>query len=408
MPGLAQDLPARVNFGPGFQIQTDDGEFQFQLHDLSQFDGRFYLQGEQQPVHSTYLIPREWLIFAGRLTRPFEYYVAVAEGIDNLNLLDCYLNVNFDQRLQVKIGRYKTPFPYEFYALGINSFPTPERSLFFNNFGLNRDIGIMAFGQLLENQFDYAVGSFNGTRNGFIDSNDFKDVAALVNFRPYARRQEYWLENLNIGGSLVYGLQNNVPIPQIFRTNVATTGNLAVGPEFLALNNNVRENGIRSFWSLHLAEYYRHLSLIAEWQSGYQDYALVGSLSNRTQVPVQSYYVTAAYFLTGETVSGRGILKPIRNFDLRKGKFGLGAVELVGRYNYLNIGRDVFTNGLADKNLWTNQLYTVDLGINWYWTQYIKTYIGWQHAGFGDPVVFAPGRYQLTSDQFWVRFQIYF
>ena len=135
MPGLALDLPARVNFGPGFQIQTDDNEFQIQLHDLTQFDGRFYLQGEQQPIHGTYVIPREWVILAGRLTRPFEYYVAVAEGIDNLNLLDAYLNVNFDSRLQFKVGRYKTPFTYEFYALGINSFPTPERSLFYNNFG---------------------------------------------------------------------------------------------------------------------------------------------------------------------------------------------------------------------------------------------------------------------------------
>jgi hypothetical protein len=32
----------------------------------------------------------------------------------------------------------------------------------------------------------------------------------------------------------------------------------------------------------------------------------------------------------------------------------------------------------------------------------------WQHAGFGDPVLFAPGRMQATSDQFWLRFQVYF
>lgn len=408
MPGLALDLPARVNFGPGFQIQTDDDEFQFQLHDLTQMDGRFYLQGEQQPIHSTYVLPREWLIFAGRLTRPFEYYIAIAEGIDNLNLLDAYLNINFDSRLQLKVGRYKTPFTYEFYALGINSFPTPERSLFFNNFGLNRDIGIMAFGQLFENRFDYAFGSFNGTRNGFVDSNDFKDVAGLVNFRPYAKRQDSWLENLNVGGSFDYGKQDNIPIPQVLRTNVATTGNLAIGPEFLALNNNVREHGDRALWALHLAYYYQHLSLISEWESGFQDYALTSNLHFRTQLPIQSYYVTAAYFLTGETVSGRGVLKPIQNFDLRKGKFGLGAIELVGRYNYLNIGQEVFTSGLADKNLWTNQLSTMDLGVNWYWNQFLKVYIGWQHAEFGDPVLFAPGRMQKTSDQFWARFQIYF
>jgi hypothetical protein len=54
-----------------------------------------------------------------------------------------------------------------------------------------------------------------------------------------------------IGGSTDTGLENNKPVPQVFRTNVATTGNLAIGPEFLALNNNVNESGLRAFWSLH-------------------------------------------------------------------------------------------------------------------------------------------------------------
>ena len=61
----------------------------------------------------------------------------------------------------------------------------------------------------------------------------------------------------------------------------------------------------------------------------------------------------------------------------------------------LNIGRQVFTSGLADPDLWTNQLYTVDLGVNWYWTQFIKLYLGWQHAGFGNPVLFAPEPYAV-------------
>ncbi|WP_165225398.1 OprO/OprP family phosphate-selective porin [Aquisphaera insulae] len=408
MPGMALDLPAKVNFGPGFQIQTEDSEYQFQFHDLTQVDGRFYTQAEQTPVHSTFLLPREWFIFSGRLSKPFEYYVAIAQGIDNVNLLDGYLNVNFDPRMNLKIGRYKTPFTYEFYALGINAMPTPERSLFYNNFGLNRDIGLMAYGSLYDKRFDYAVGIFNGTRNGYIDSNDFKDAAALINFRPFSKREGSALEALNFGGSVLTGLQNNVPIPTVLRTNVPTTGNTAIGPQFLTFNNNVRENGERNLWSLHAAYFYRQLSLIAEWQGGIQSYALTPNLSPHTRLPIESYYVTLAYFLTGETVSGRGILKPKNNFDLRKGKRGLGAFELVTRYNYLGMGDQVFTDGLADPNLWTNHLYTVDLGVNWYWTQFIKVYLGWQRAEFGSPVVYAPNRFQQTSDQLWMRFQIYF
>ncbi len=116
----------------------------------------------------------------------------------------------------------------------------------------------------------------------------------------------------------------------------------------------------------------------------------------------------AGYFLTGETVSSRGVLKPLHNFDVRPGKRGLGAIELAGRYNYLDIGRQVFSAGLADPSLWTNQLYTVDAGVNWYWTEYIKVYLGWQHAGFGNEVLFAPGHFHTSSDQYWMRFQVFF
>jgi phosphate-selective porin OprO/OprP len=407
MPAVSPNLPTLGIFGPGFQLQTRDSEFQLQFHDLTQVDGRFYTQGGQVPVSTTMVIPRQWFIFSGRLTKPFEYYVSIAEGIDALNILDVFLNINFDQRLQFKIGRYKTPFTYEFYNLPINGFVTPERSLFFNNFGLNRDIGLMAWGKMLDNRFDYALGIFNGTRNGFVDANDFKDFAGLLNFRPFATWTDHPLENLSIGGSLDAGLENNPPVPQVFRTNVATTGNLAIGPEFLALNKNVTEQGLRTFWSLYMAYYYRQLSLIGEWESGFDSYGFVNSNSH-TRVPVQSFYVMGGYFLTGETVSSRGIVKPLRDFDVRPGRVGPGAVELIARYNYLNIGRDIFTSGLADPTLWTNQLYTVDAGANWYWTQYIKVYLGWQHAGFGNQVLFAPERFHRSSDQFWLRFQIYF
>jgi len=407
MPGVSPNLATYGIFGPGFQLQTSDAEFQLQFHNLTQVDGRFYTQGGQVPITSTFLIPREWFIFSGRLTKPFEYYLSIAEGIDSLNILDVFMNVNFDSRLQFKIGRYKTPFTYEFYNLPINSFITPERSLFFNNFGLNRDIGLMAWGTMFDNRFDYAAGIFNGTRNGYVDANDFKDFVGLLNFRPFATWTDHPFENFSIGGSTDTGLQNNVPIPAVFRTNVATTGNLAIGPEFLALNNNVRESGLRAFWSLHMAYYYRQLSLVAEWQSGLDSYGFVNS-NYHARVPVESFYVMGGYFLTGETVSGRGMVVPFRNFDVRRGKRGPGAFELIARYDYLNIGRNIFSSGFADPTQWTNQLYTVDAGVNWYWTQYIKVYLGWQHAGFGNEVLFAPSRFHTSSDQFWVRFQVYF
>lgn len=410
MPSSFPKRSLNASFGPGFELMTDDEEFQLQFHDLTQIDYRGY---EDTPINtlaeayeSTFGLPRQWWIFSGRMGKPFEYFLVPAFGFDSVNLLDAFLNVNFDPRLQLKIGRYKTPFTYEFYNLPINGLVNPERSLFFNNFGLNRDVGMMAWGSLFDKRFDYAVGIFNGDRNFFIDRNSSKDVAALLNFRPFGNWKDSLLENFSVGGSVLFGNEFNRPIPQTLRTNVATTGSGFFGVPFLQFNNGVVESGDRALWDLHAAWYYNHTSLIAEWGSGFQDYAQLATPGLRTQLPISGYYVQMGHFLTGETVAARGQLKPLRNFDIRKGKRGPGAIELAGRYSTLNLGREVFTSGFADPNLWTNDAYLIDVGVNWYWSQFVKVYLGWQHAAFGNPVFVDPGNMQLTNDMAWARFQI--
>jgi phosphate-selective porin OprO/OprP len=204
-----------------------------------------------------------------------------------------------------------------------------------------------------------------------------------------------------------YGRQVNTPLPQTLRTIVAITGNQVLGVPFLSFNRNVLENGPRALWTLFAAYYYRQLTLLGEWGSGYQDYSLTGSLA-RTRLPVESFYVQAAYLLTGEQVASRGMVRPRRPFDLRRGKFGPGAWEVAARYSRLDLGSQVFTRGLADPNVWTNRLSTVDLGLNWYLNSYLRVLFDWQYAAFGSPVVYRPGGLQKTSDLFLIRFQIDF
>jgi phosphate-selective porin OprO/OprP len=81
-------------------------------------------------------------------------------------------------------------------------------------------------------------------------------------------------------------------------------------------------------------------------------------------LPIETFYVQAAYLLTGERVASRGMVKPLRPFDLRPGRFGLGAWEVAFRYSGLSLGCQVFTAGLAEPNLWTNQVFATDVGIS--------------------------------------------
>lgn len=407
-PATLDNIKGNVKFGPGFEIRTNDDEYILQLHNLTQFDYRGYQQANQNPVRDSFLFPRQWFMASGRLTKPFGYFISEANGFDALSILDCFVDIDYDPRLRFRLGRFKTPFTYEFFVEPVQGLVVPERSLFFNNFALNRDLGAMAFGRLAHNKLDYAVGIFNGNRNGFVDNDNNKDIAAFMNYRPWGDEENTLLENFNIGGSVFAGNQQHSPTPVVMRTIVPTAGNSVAGVPFLTLNNNVINSGERALWDLHVAWFYKQLAVIAEWGSGFESFAIANTAGGRTRIPVQGFYAQGSYLLTGETRSSIGLVKPFSPFDIRKGKFGTGAWEPFVRYESLNISKDIFTSGLADPNLWTNSLYTATVGVNWHLTQYVKMYFDWNHAVFGNSVLYSPGHLQKTSDMFLVRFQLFF
>ena len=75
-----------------------------------------------------------------------------------------------------------------------------------------------------------------------------------------------------------------------------------------------------------------------------------------------------------------------------------------------------FADDLANRKPALNNTSTLDLGVNWYWSNYIKFYVGWQRALFGDPIQAAPGvnssappsYWMSSSDMLWLRAQLYY
>jgi phosphate-selective porin OprO/OprP len=307
-----------------------------------------------------------------------------------------------------------TPLTYDQFAIRNIWLPTPERSLFTTNLGLNRQVGGMAWGFLFDKRLDYAAGVFTGVRNSFEDLNNAKDFIGYLNGRPFQNSKSLgFLRDWNIGGSVAWGVQDQPAVPRAFRigavapTNADQAG-LAAAP-FLTLNNDVSERGERLLGSVHSAYYYKGLSVIGEWQYGHGGYAS-STRPTPVQVPFSAFYVTLGYFLTGEHMERRAMVKPLRPvFPTTKGdRRGIGAWELVGSYNDLRLGRQVFDAGFADKNLWSNQADTTEVGLNWYLNEYLKVYMFWLHGEFGDPVSYRPGGLQKTADMFWMRFQLFF
>lgn len=406
-------FPLRASFGPGFLLQTEDDRFRLQIHYESQIEGRAWAQGDQLPANSGVFLPRQRFFFDGHLTKWVEYELAINRGLNNINLLNAYINLHFDDRLQFRFGRFFTPLPYDQYAISNYWLPTPERSPFTTNLGLNRQIGAMFWGYLFGERLDYAAGVFNGSRNSFESPNNNLDFVGYVNARPFQQSQRFgFAKFLNIGTSVAFGRQDQSPVPVTFRiaggSPDANIPGVATVP-FLILNPDVVERGDRLVGSVHTAYFYKSLSLIGEWQYGYGGYASAANPVSQA-VPYSGFYATAAYFLTGEEIERRTRVKPLRPLipTDKDEKRGFGAWEVAGRVAQLRLGEEVFTRGFADPARWSNSVVTTELGLNWYWNEYMKVYMFWLHGEFGNPVQYRPDRYQKSADMFWLRFQLYF
>jgi phosphate-selective porin OprO and OprP len=402
----------------GFNWATEDDEFTLGIRGMSQLDSRIYEQANQNPATGGFYNPRTRVYFEGHFTKPIQYEFSFQNFYDVVQLLDAYINFNYDPRFQLRIGRYKTPFTYEWYRIHIWHLLSPERSLYASNFEGNRRFGLMGWGVLFDNRLEYAVGTFDTQRNSFQPFGNLQDVMAFLNFKPFFNGEEGFLpRDLQVGGSVDAGHENQPTVPAVLRTNLgapsgagissASAANSASVP-FLAFNSDVRERGYRALWELHTAYYYGGLTLLGAWQGGLESYSK-GSTGAEARIPIGGWFAQVGYIITGETIRDRTLIQPLHPFDLRRGSFGLGAFELTARYSELDLSSRVFTAGLSDPNLWTNRVEMTDVGFNWYMNKFVKVYFDWEHAMFAQPVSYAPGpRFQKTSDLFWLRFQVYF
>lgn len=406
-------IPLLGTFGPGFQFLTPDEEFLLQVEYESQVEGRIWSPNEDLVANSGVYLPRQRFFFRGRITKPVEYELSINRGLNNINLLNAYINLHFDDRIEFRFGRFFTPLAYEQYAISNYWLLTPERSPFTTNVGLNRQIGAMAWGYLFDKRLDYAAGVFNGSRNSFENLNDGVDFVSFLNARPFQKSELLQaLRFLNLGASVGAGTQDQPPVPGAFRIGAgspdANIPGIATVP-FLIFNPDVIERGDRLIGSTHAAYFYEGLSVIGEWQFGYNSYASPSSPSPR-RVPLSGFYAAAGYFLTGEKAERRTRIRPLRPFvPMGRGdRRGPGAWELTGRVSRFNVGREVFDHGFADRRLWSDTALTTEVGLNWYWNDYIKIYMFWLRGQFGDPVATGPGSFRESVDMFWLRFQLYY
>ena len=322
------------------------------------------------------------------------------------------VNLHFDDRFELKFGRFFTPFNYDQYAISNYWLPTPERSVFTTNVGLSRQFGLMGWGYLFDKRLDYAAGVFNGSRNSFESLNNSVDFVGYLNARPFQESESLRVrqvpERRHVGrvrppgpGGRADGVPHRRGLPEYRRPR--------------RRHDTVPDSQPRRDRARRPAARIRSFGLLLQGPLADRRVAIwLWHLCVPGRPPgagaVLGFYVAGGYFLTGEHVERRTrVTRCGRSFRPGKGNpIGPGAWEVVGRVSELRLGEKIFTSGFADPNLWSNQATTTEVGVNWYWNEYIKIYTFWLHGDFGDPVQYRPGGLQKTADMFWLRFQLYF
>lgn len=419
-PDVANDdMPLFVtygyNAGGGFTRLADaNEEFTVNLQNQLTLDGTFYDQPQMPTAELGFNIPFFRSYLFGNITRDWDYQFAVQGFLGEFNILDAWVNYTVNEALHVRAGRMLSPLLYEYYAFSPAWEPVITNSLLFQVAG-KRQIGIMAWGQLLENQAQYQAGVFNGIEGGFYDLDHNVDFLGSLTLTPWKGSRGI-LDSLGFGAGVQLGQQdyalnagntaafiNGAGEPTLNFNYINSTG-----IPFFQYNDDVVANGLRTKFAPHFF-WYGRFSLQAEciWQRR----ALADSQTSGI-TRLNGYQVTTSYLLTGEAHSGDGLggwamVVPRAPFVPSRGEFGPGAWELAFQYSTLDVGTDNFDLGFADPATSTNRIDQTMLGLNWWPNKYTRLSFDWMNNQLNRPVPTGP---QILDhyNTYWFRAAMFF
>jgi phosphate-selective porin OprO and OprP len=354
----------------GLSVKSPDGDAEVRFRGLVQGDGRFFMGGDGP--NDTFLLRRveptiegNWGIFGFRITGQF--------AGDTATLQDAYVDLKFDPRATLRIGKAKTPVGLERLQ---SSASTEEVELGLpSELAPGRDLGVQLQGELAQSSVAYALGVFNGTVDGrdAATSNpdgDF-ELAARLFFEPWKNTGSA-LSGLGFGIAGSHGQAHGAG--SSFLPRYRTPGQVA----FFGYRDDVLADGERLRWSPQAYFYRGRLGLLGEYIASRQ-HLLSTATGIDASLDHHAWQLSAGWVLSGEDASYKGVAKPNHPFAI--GEPGWGAFELVGRYGRLSIDEASFPV-FADPGAAARAATSWGLGLNWLLTANVKLMADYTHTTF--------------------------
>ena len=378
----------------GLGVKSADGGLDVRLKGLVQADGRFFLGDDGQ--NDTFLFRRIRPTLEGGWGPLVGFRLTPEFAGDGASIVDAYLDLKFDPRATLRIGKVKGPIGLERLQSG-GAIGFVERG-FPTELAPNRDIGVQLQGTLAGGALSYVAGVYNGTPDGRDAATSNPDDEFEYAARLFA---EPWKNSGNALSGLGFGL-------------AASTGDKAGGgndflpryrtpgqAQFFGYRGDIAAAGRHTRISPQAYWYQGRFGALAEWISSEQ--ALATADGTRDRLRNRAWQLTVGVVLTGEDAGYRGVTRP--NEPFTPGDGGWGAFELVGRYGELDIDDDAFPL-FADPDGAASLARAWTLGLNWYLTSNFKLVANYTRTNFADG---APGGADREDEKtFFTRAQFQF
>ncbi len=360
----AEKTPSvEVGGGKGLTVTSPDKQYSMRLRAYAQADNRTFFDNPSGSNTNTFLLRTARPIIEGKMTDYFSGRLMLDFGQGNTRLLDAY-------------GDFK-PFPTSNYAnLRFGKFKVPvglerwqsEQELLFVERGLTtnlvpyRDIGVMAYGDIIPDQLEYQIALTNGVvdigdNNG--DTDDDKDVSGRIFAYPLRWSNITALRGLGLGVGATFGNHEGTTASPNLTAGYVTTGQSRFFTYRSATGQVVYANGAQWRFNPQIMYYNGAFGTFGEYVLNSQE---VQRATTRRKLTNDAWMGVASYVLTGEDASFDGV-KPRNNFNPAQNQWG--AFELVGRYNRLNVDNDAFPF-FADIASSAKQANEWAAGVNWY------------------------------------------
>ena len=352
----------------GLSLKSADNAIEVKLRGLVQADGRVFLDDAQ---NDTFLFRRIRPSLEGSWGKLIGFRLTPDFAGDNASIADAYVDLKFDPRATVRIGKVKGPISLE--RLQPSSALAMVERGFPNELAPNRDLGVQLQGALANDTVDYVIGVYNGAADGrdspTSNPDDDFEFAGRLFFEP-------WKHGVGALSGLGFGIAASSGEKHGSGNNFLPRYRSPGQVQFFGYRSDVFADGEHTRWSPQAYWYGGRFGLLGEYIVSRQE---VASPAGRATLDNRAWQAVGSVVLSGEDASYRGVVKPSHPFTL-DGE-GWGAFEVVGRLGRLDIDDDAFPL-FADPASAGVSARSWGLGLNWYLTGNLKLVANYTETEF--------------------------